>query len=45
VAYEEALIRENVVLSRPERKRLLAQILKLVLEDMIKKLDERTSTA
>ena len=45
MAYEEALIRENVVLSRPERKRLLAQILKLVLEDMIKKLDERTSTA
>jgi len=39
MAYEEALIRENVVLSRPERKRLLAQILKLVLEDMIKKLD------
>jgi len=45
MAYKEALIRENVGLSRPERKRLLAQILKLVLEDMIKKLDERTNTA
>ena len=39
MAYEEALTIENVVLSRPERKRLLAQILKLVLEDMIQKLD------
>ena len=45
MAYEEALIHENVVLSRPERKRLLAQILKRVLEDMIKKLDERSSSA
>ena len=40
--YEDALNVENVVLSRPERKRLFAQILKLVLEDMIKKLDERS---
>jgi len=40
--YEGALNAENVVLSRPERKRLFAQILKLVLEDMIKKLDERS---
>ena len=39
MAYEEALAKENVILSLPERKRLLAQILKLVLEDMIKKLD------
>lgn len=38
-AYEEALRMENVVLSRPERERLLSQILKSVLEDMIKKLD------
>jgi len=45
MAYEEALLHENVLLSRPERKRLLAQILKLVLEDMIKKLDERPSSA
>ena len=44
-AYEKALNEENVVLSRPERKRLLAQILSLVLEDMIKRLDDRSSAA
>ena len=45
-AYEIALNEEGIVLSRPERKRLLSQILKLVLEDMIKKLDKnRPSTA
>jgi len=38
-AYENALDEENVVLSRPERKRLFAQILKLILEDLLKKLD------
>ena len=37
-AYEHALIRENVILSRAERNRLLYQILKMVLEDMVKKL-------
>ena len=41
-AFEDALGRENIVLSRPERKRLFAQILKSVLEDMIRKLDERS---
>jgi hypothetical protein len=41
VAYEDALKAENIVLSRPERKRMLSQILKSVLEDMIKKLDNR----
>jgi hypothetical protein len=44
-AYENALREENIVLSRPERKRLLSQILKLTLEDMIKKLDNRSSPA
>ena len=44
-AYEKALQDENVVLSRPERQRLFAQILKLTLEDMIKKLDARSSSA
>jgi len=39
MAYEEALKVENIVLSRPERKRLFSQILKLVMEDMLKKLD------
>lgn len=37
-AYEHALIRENVVLSRAERMRLLSQVLKTVLEDMAGKL-------
>ncbi len=40
-AYEEVLASEHIVLSRPERKRLLSQILKSVLEDMLKKLDDR----
>jgi hypothetical protein len=37
-AYEQALYRENVILSRAERVRLLSQILKMVLDDMVKKL-------
>jgi len=40
-AYEEALTAENIVLLRPDRKRLLSQILKSVLDDMLKKLDDR----
>jgi len=44
-AYEEALKTENIVLSPPEQKRMLAQIFRLMLEDMLKKLDERTGTA
>lgn len=43
-AFENALQKENVVLSRPERKRLFAQILKSVLEDMVKKLDDRSGS-
>jgi hypothetical protein len=39
-AYEHALIAENVVLSRAERNRMLSQIMKMVLEDMIRKLNE-----
>lgn len=37
-AYEHALIQENVVLSRAERNRLLSETMKIVLEDMVKKL-------
>jgi hypothetical protein len=44
-AYEDALKTENILLSRPERKRLLAQIIKLVLDDMIKKLDDGSVSA
>lgn len=42
-AYENALKAENIILSRPESKRLLSQILKLVLDDMVKKLDDRSA--
>ncbi len=45
VAYEDALQEEHIILSRPERKRMLSQVLKSVLEDVLKKLDERTGTA
>ena len=38
-AYENALHEENVVLSRPERKRLFSQIITMVMEDMLKKLE------
>ena len=38
-AYESALYEENVALSRPERKRLLSQIVKMVMDDLLKKLD------
>jgi hypothetical protein len=44
-AYENALGEENVVLSRPERQRMLSQILKQVLEDMVKKLDKDKDAA
>ena len=42
-ACDQALNRENVVLSRPEITRMLSQIMKMVLEDMIRKLDKGTS--
>jgi hypothetical protein len=43
-AFEEALNKENVILSRPERKRLFAQVLKAVLEDMVTKLENRAKS-
>ena len=43
-AFEQALNKENIVLSRPERKRLFAQILQSVLEDMVSKLDGRSGS-
>lgn len=45
VAYEDALKEEHVILSSPERKRMLAQISKSVLEDMIKKLNDHPTSA
>ncbi len=44
-SYENALNEENIVLTRPERKRLLSQITKLVFEDLFKKLDGGSSSA
>lgn len=44
-AYEVALNEEGILLSQPERKRLLSQLLKMVLEDMTRKLDERSRSA
>jgi hypothetical protein len=34
MAFDEALSAENVVLSQPEKKRLLSQTLKSILEDV-----------
>jgi len=42
-AYENALYEENVALSRPERNRLFSQIVQMVMEDVLKKLN-RPST-
>ena len=44
-AFESALGAENIVLSRPERVRLFSQILKSVLEEMVRKLDDRSSSS
>ena len=43
--YENALSSENVVLSRPERKRLLSQIAKMVMEDVLNKFDDSSKSA
>jgi len=37
--FEQVLNAEGVVLSRPEKQRLLSQVLKSVLTDMLTKLD------
>ena len=42
-AYEHALIRENVILSRAERDRMLSQIMKMVLKDILEKLEGHSS--
>lgn len=44
-AYEKALDEENVALSRPERNRLLSQIVKMVMEDLLKQVDGGSSSA
>ena len=45
VAYEDALKEEHVILSGPERKRMLSQIAKSILEEMLTKLDDRPASA
>jgi hypothetical protein len=42
--FEKALIGENIVLSAPEKKRMLAQIMKQVLSDMLSKLDDTSKS-
>ncbi len=42
---KKALEAENVVLSRPERKRLFSQIVKLVSEDLTRKLEDGSISA
>ena len=42
--FEEALRKENVTLSSPEKKRMLAQIMKQVLNDMLAKLDDNSKS-
>ena len=37
-AYENALYEENIVLTRSERNRLFSQIVKIIMEDMLKKI-------
>ena len=44
-ALDDAIRAENVILIRLEKKRLLSQILKVVLDDMLRKLDDRSSSA
>ena len=44
VAYEDALKEEHVILSSPERKRMLSQISRAVLEEMLRKLDDRNAS-
>jgi hypothetical protein len=42
--FEEALRHENIALSGPEKKRMLAQIMKQVLTDMLSKLDDTSKS-
>jgi hypothetical protein len=42
--FEEALRHETIVLSGPEKKRMLAQIIKQVLTDMLSKMDDNSKS-
>ena len=43
--YENALAEENIVLSRPERNRLFFQIVKMVMEEILKPFDDSSKSA
>ncbi len=42
--FEEALRHENIVLSAPEKKLMLVQIMKQVLTDMLSKMDDNSKS-
>jgi hypothetical protein len=42
--FEKALIGENIVLSGPEKQRMLAQIMKQVLTDMLSRMDDNSKS-
>ena len=42
--FEKALLGENILLSAPEKQRMLAQIMKQVLTDMLSKLDDNSKS-
>ena len=42
--FEKALIGENIILSAPEKKRMLAQIMKQVLTDMLSKMEDNSKS-
>jgi hypothetical protein len=42
--FEDALRHENMVLSGPEKKRMLAQIMKQVLTNMLSKMDDTSKS-
>jgi hypothetical protein len=41
-AFEDALKRENIVLAPAEKQRMLAQVMKQVLSEMLSKLEENS---
>ncbi len=43
-AFEDSLRMENIVLSAAEKQRMLAQIMKQVLTDMLSKLDDTSKS-
>ena len=42
--FESALLGQNIALSAPEKQRMLAQIMKQVLTDMLAKLDDTSKS-